>query len=49
MRPASFSHLRGTAATQLYTAGLSERDIAEILSSEEEHVAEIIRRCEHSL
>jgi integrase len=39
-----FHDLRGTAATRFYTAGLSERVIAEIMGWEEEHVAKIIRR-----
>src|SRR4051794_12472626 len=39
-----FHDLRGTAATRFYTAGLSERAIAEIMGWEEEHVAKIIRR-----
>jgi integrase len=39
-----FHDLRGTAATRFYTAGLSERVIAEIMGWEEEHVARIIRR-----
>jgi integrase len=39
-----FHDLRGTAATRFYTAGLSERIIAEIMGWEEEHVARIIRR-----
>jgi integrase len=39
-----FHDLRGTAATRFYTAGLSERVIAEILGWEEEYVAKIIRR-----
>ncbi len=36
--------LRGTAATRFYTAGLSERVIAEILGWREEQVSKIIRR-----
>jgi len=36
--------LRGTAATRFYTAGLSERVIAEIMGWEEAHVARIIHR-----
>jgi integrase len=39
-----FHDLRGTAATRFYTAGLSERVIAEILGWREENVARIIRR-----
>ena len=39
-----FHDLRGTAATRFYTAGLSERVIAEIMGWEEEHVSRIIRR-----
>jgi integrase len=39
-----FHDLRGTAATRFYTAGLSERIIAEIMGWEEEHVAQIIRK-----
>ena len=39
-----FHDLRGTAATKFYTAGLSERVIAEIMGWEEEYVAQIIRR-----
>ena len=39
-----FHDLRGTAATYFYTAGLAERDIAEILGWEEESVHKIIRR-----
>jgi integrase len=39
-----YNDLRGTAATRFYTAGLSERVIAEILGWEEETVATIIRR-----
>jgi len=39
-----FHDLRGTAATRFYTAGLSERVIAEIMGWEEDHVAGIIRR-----
>jgi integrase len=37
-----FHDLRGTAATRFYTAGLSERVIAEIMGWEEDHVARII-------
>jgi integrase len=43
-RDLHFHDLRGTAATRFYTAGLSERVIAEIMGWEEEHVAKIIRR-----
>jgi integrase len=39
-----FHDLRGTAATRFYTAGLSERVIAEIMGWEEDHVSKIIRR-----
>jgi integrase len=39
-----FHDLRGTAATRFYTAGLSERVIAEIMGWSEEQVARIIRR-----
>jgi integrase len=39
-----FHDLRGTAATRFYTAGLSERVIAEIMGWEEASVAAIIRR-----
>jgi len=39
-----FHDLRGTAATKFYVAGLSEREIAEIMGWEEEGVARIIRR-----
>jgi integrase len=39
-----FHDLRGTAATRFYTAGLSERVIAEIMGWEEEHVSKIIRK-----
>lgn len=39
-----FHDLRGTAATNFYTAGLSNRVIAEIMAWEEEHVERIIRR-----
>jgi integrase len=39
-----FHDLRGTAATRFYTAGLSERVIAEIMGWEEAYVARIIRR-----
>ncbi len=43
-RDLHFHDLRGTAATKFYTAGLSERVIAEIMGWEEEHVAKILRR-----
>jgi integrase len=43
-RDLHFHDIRGTAATRFYTAGLSERVIAEIMAWEEEHVARIIRR-----
>ena len=43
-RDLHFHDLRGTAATKFYTAGLSERGIAEVMAWEEEHVARIIRR-----
>jgi len=43
-RDLHFHDLRSTAATRFYTAGLSERVIAEIMAWEEEHVARIIRR-----
>ncbi|UDL92224.1 tyrosine-type recombinase/integrase [Mesorhizobium sp. PAMC28654] len=39
-----FHDLRGTAATKFYTAGLTEREIAEIMGWEEDHVSRIIRR-----
>jgi integrase len=39
-----FHDLRGTAATKFYVDGLSEREIAELMAWEEEHVARIIRR-----
>lgn len=39
-----FHDLRGTAATKFYLAGLSEREIAEIMGWEEESVKRIIRR-----
>jgi integrase len=39
-----FHDLRGTAATFFYTAGLSDRVIAEIMGWEESHVSQIIRR-----
>jgi len=43
-RDLHFHDLRGTAATRFYTAGLSERVIAEIMGWGEESVARIIRR-----
>jgi integrase len=43
-RDLHFHDLRGTAATKFYTAGLSERVIAEIMGWEEGYVAKIIRR-----
>jgi len=43
-RDLHFHDLRGTAATRFYTAGVSERVIAEIMGWEEEHVARIMRR-----
>lgn len=43
-RDLHFHDLRGTAATKFYTAGLSERVIAEILGWEEDSVSKIIRR-----
>jgi len=39
-----FHDLRGTAATKFYLAGLDEREIAEIMAWEEDHVSRIIRR-----
>ena len=39
-----FHDLRGTAATKFYLAGLSVREIAEIMAWEEQHVERIIRR-----
>jgi len=39
-----FHDLRGTAVTRFYVAGLSEREIAEVMGWEEEHVGRIIRR-----
>ncbi|TPJ70503.1 MULTISPECIES: site-specific integrase [unclassified Mesorhizobium] len=39
-----FHDLRGTAATKFYLAGLSEREIGEIMGWEEESVRKIIRR-----
>jgi integrase len=43
-RDLHFHDLRGTAATYFFTAGLSERVIAEVMGWQEEHVANIIRR-----
>lgn len=43
-RDLHFHDLRGTAATNFYLAGLSERVIAEILAWKESEVAKIIRR-----
>lgn len=40
----NFHDLRGTAATRFYLAGLSEREIAELMGWEEEAVSKIIRR-----
>ncbi len=39
-----FHDLRGTAATRFYVAGLSEREIAEVMAWEEGQVSRIIRR-----
>lgn len=39
-----FHDLRGTAATKFYINGLTEREIAEIMSWEEDNVSRIIRR-----
>jgi hypothetical protein len=39
-----FHDLRGTAASKFYVAGLSEREIAEIIGLEEEGVSRIICR-----
>jgi integrase len=39
-----FHDLRGTAATKFYLAGMSEREIGEIMGWEEESVRKIIRR-----
>lgn len=39
-----FHDLRGTAATKFYLAGLTEREVAEIMAWEEDQVARIIRR-----
>lgn len=39
-----FHDLRGTAATKFYLAGLSEREIAEVMAWSEEDVSRIIRR-----
>jgi hypothetical protein len=38
------SDLRGTAATKFYIAGLTMREIVEMLAWEEESVEKIIRR-----
>lgn len=43
-RDLHFHDLRGTVATRFYTAGLSGREIAEIMGWEEDQVAQIIRR-----
>jgi integrase len=43
-RDLHFHDLRGTAATRFYVAGLSERQIAEIMGWEEDYVARVIRR-----
>ena len=43
-RDLHFHDLRGTAATKFYRAGLSERDIAEMMGWEEASVAAIIRK-----
>jgi integrase len=43
-RDLHFHDLRGTAATKLYIAGMTEREIAEIMAWEEESVGKIIRR-----
>jgi len=43
-RDLHFHDLRGTAATNFYLAGLSERVIAEIMGWEEDQVRKIIRR-----
>ena len=43
-RDLHFHDLRGTAATKFYVAGLTLREIAEVLGWEEEHVDRIIRR-----
>ena len=40
----NFHDLRGTAATKFYLAGLTEREIAEVMAWDEEYVARIIRR-----
>jgi transposase len=39
-----FHDLRGTAATKFYIAGLSVREIAEIMGWDENSVSKIIRR-----
>lgn len=43
-RDLHFHDLRGTAATRFHQAGLSNREIAEIMAWEEAHVERIIRR-----
>lgn len=43
-RDLHFHDLRGTAATNFYTAGLSIRVVAEIMGWEEDQVEKIIRR-----
>lgn len=40
----NFHDLRGTAATKFYLAGMTEREIAEIMAWEEDYVSRIIRR-----
>ena len=44
VRDLHFHDLRGTAVTKFYIAGVSIREIAEIMAWEEEHVEKIIRR-----
>ncbi|MET3593277.1 integrase [Mesorhizobium shonense] len=39
-----FHDLRGTAATKFYLDGLPEREIAELMAWDEDHVSRIIRR-----
>jgi integrase len=39
-----FHDLRGTAATKFYLAGLSEREIAEMMAWDEDYVSRIIKR-----
>ncbi|OJU53007.1 MAG: hypothetical protein BGO02_06635 [Brevundimonas sp. 67-6] len=39
-----FHDFRGTAATRMYMGGLDEREIAEIFTWSEEHVADMMRR-----